>query len=239
MNKTTFAFATLVGVSAAQISMAATPVTPILTAQGTAAPAPALASAPVAPAPIAASAAAAAAAPARLAMPDGRPTLGQWEDLAERQAFKDQLAKLNGDNTQQGQQALIATPPAALRAPLSLDAAPKKPRRASDSCGEGNSACFYAVYGIHVDGGDNNYHGLMAIDGLIETVSKGKRFTTSRGSYTVRDISTRELTYVDQHGRLHTVPFSGEADEQADPAELKAEQKPMPGQPMMPGFMPR
>jgi hypothetical protein len=163
-----------------------------------------------------------------------RPTLGQWQDLAERQAFNDQSAKVNGSNNQPVQQQ-VSTPQAALHA-LSLDDAPKKPRRASDSCGDGNSACFYAVYGMHVDGGEDNYHGLLAIDGLIETVYKGKTFATAHDHYTLKRISTRELVYADSHGRPHTIPFSGEADEEADPADLKAVQKPTVGQPMMPSF---
>lgn len=168
---------------------------------------------------------------------DGRPTLGDWEDLANRQAFNDQSKKLNGDNGQQTQQPLQAALPPPPRMQQSPEAdAPKKPRRASDSCGDGDAACFYAVYGMHVDGGPDNYHGLLAIDGLVQAVYKGKRFVTSHGRYTVKEISTHELSYVDQHGRVRTVPFSGEADVQADPTELKAEQKPGLGQPPLFGF---
>ncbi|ACD21531.1 hypothetical protein [Paraburkholderia phytofirmans] len=171
---------------------------------------------------------------------DGRPTLGDWEDLANRQAFKDQSAKLNGDNGQQTQQPLQAALPPPPRMQQSQEAdAPKKPRRASDSCGDGDAACFYAVYGMHVDGGPDNYHGLLAIDGLVQAVYKGKRFVTSHGRYTVKEISTHELSYIDPHGRVRTVPFSGEADVQADPTELKAEQKPGLGQPPFFGFQQR
>ena len=171
---------------------------------------------------------------------DGRPTLGDWEDLANRQAFKDQSSKLNGDSGQQTQQPLQAALPPPPRMQQSQEAdAPKKPRRASDSCGEGDAACFYAVYGMHVDGGPDNYHGLLAIDGLVQAVYKGKRFVTLHGRYTVKDISTHELSYIDPHGRVRTVPFSGEADVQADPTELKAEQKPGLGQPPIFGFQQR
>ncbi len=164
-------------------------------------------------------------APAELSMPNGRPTLGDWEDLAEREAFKAQLAKLNSESGKSGQTALPPLP-GQLQAPgaQGTDYSPKKPHRANDSCNDIDTACFYAVYGMHIDGGDNNYHGLLAIDGLVEAVYKGKHFVTPHGRYTVRDISTHELAYADARGRVHTVPFAGEADVQADPTELKIEQ---------------
>ncbi|MEW6342963.1 MAG: hypothetical protein AB1704_20070 [Pseudomonadota bacterium] len=253
MNTITLALAAVIGIGLTHISLAASPATPGLSVPGlsnpamTTAPAvpaaPTLTSGSAATAPTTASvpaatsagpgttAAPAAAAPVQVGSTGTRPTLGQWQDLAERQAFNEQSAKVNGVNNQQQP----ATPPVALRA-LSLDDAPKKPRRASDSCGDGDGACFYAVYGMHVDGGEDNYHGLLAIDGLIETVYKGKSFATPHGHYTLKSISTRELTYADSRGRLHTVPFSGEADEEADSKELNTAQKPLTGQPMIQGF---
>jgi hypothetical protein len=259
MNKFTFTLVALTGFFSAQISHAASPATPGLSVPGLSSPA--TNTAPIVPQSPTTSGASAvvaqATAPVAAAASSGpgtaattgadalshaefigaRPTLGQWQDLAERQAFNEQSAKVNGAPNQLAQQnqQQAATPPVALRA-LSLDDPPKRPHRASDSCGDRDGACFYAVYGMHVDGGQDNYHGLLAIDGLIETVYKGKSFATPHGRYILTSISTRELTYADSHGRPHTVPFSGEADEGADPTELKAAQKPLASQPMIQSF---
>jgi hypothetical protein len=177
-------------------------------------------------APVAPTAGAATDSPSRASLPNGRPTLGDWQDLADRQAFSDQTKKLDGSDGKQAQnlppQPPAYTPP---HGPQPQDDTPKKPRRVNEAC-QGDGACFYAVYGMHIEGGPNNYHGLLAIDGLVEAVYKGKQFVTPHGRYTLKDISTHELSYADGRGRVHTVPFSGEADVQADPAELKADQKP-------------
>jgi hypothetical protein len=98
--------------------------------------------------------------------------------------------------------------------------APKK-ARASAACADDDSPCFYAVYGMSVDGKSNNFRGLLAIDGIVIPVYKGKKFATRHGTYKVSSISTSELTAIDAKGKAHTWLFAGDADLEADPEQLQ------------------
>ncbi|MDR8092968.1 hypothetical protein KPB05_36535 [Burkholderia gladioli] len=171
------------------------------------------------------------------------PTLGDWDDLSQREAFQARMKKLNEGS---GQSAVAAPlpggplPPALspTGAPQGLNAAgaaatePKK-SRASESCPDDNSPCFYALYGMSVDGGANNYRGLLAIDGVIVVAYKGKKFNTRKNAYVVQSISAQELVARDAKGRVRHWPFYGDADVAADAGQLRTQQA-TPMQPFSP-----
>ncbi|MDN7880132.1 hypothetical protein [Burkholderia aenigmatica] len=171
------------------------------------------------------------------------PTLGDWDDLSQREAYQARLKKLNEANSQPAAAAPLPggplppgmTPtgsPQAINAPAAAAPEPKK-QRASESCPDDNSPCFYALYGMSVDDGSNNYRGLLAIDGVIVVAYKGKKFNTRKNSYVVQSISSRELIARDSKGHVRHWPFYGAADVAADAGQLKS-QPATPGQPFSP-----
>jgi hypothetical protein len=151
-------------------------------------------------------------------IPDS-PTLGDWDALAQRKAYKEALKKVEGDDAKQSApsplpQNLGPLPP--LPAPSAAKDEPKKKERFSASCPDDNKPCFFSVYGMSMEGYGNNYRGLFAINGRVVPVHKGAKFN----GYTVTAISTHELTAVDAKGRTHVWPYAGDADLSPDPEEI-------------------
>lgn len=190
---------------AAPATLASMPLTVSSGATANAAPA-----APSAPAPV-----------AKAESIPNAPTLGDWDALAQRKAYKEALKKVEGDETKQTApsplplpQNLGPLPP--LPAPSAEKDAPKKKERFSASCPDDNKPCFFSVYGMSMDGVGNNYRGLLAINGHIVPVHKGAKFN----GYTVTAISTHELSVVDSKGRKHVWTYAGDADLAPDPDEI-------------------
>lgn len=158
---------------------------------------------------------------------DGRLTLGDWEDLAEREAFKkrtDTLASGQGNTAMPPLPGGQLPPLQAGAAPQAgaVDAKPAPKRRVSDACEDGVAICYYAVYGMNVEGVGNNYRGWVAVDGRVYPVHKGAHFR----NYVVDAISTRELLVTNtKTKKKQIVPYSGDADVAADPSEVQEKPK--------------
>jgi hypothetical protein len=150
------------------------------------------------------------------------PTVGDWDNLAQRKAYAAELKKLKPADSKEQQAPsplpqLGALPP--LPPPLpagSVQKEAKKKERFSPSCPDDGKPCFFSVYGMSIEGVGNNYKGLLAIDGRVVPVHKGATF----GRYTVADISTHELTAVDRAGKKYVWPYAGDADFSADPEKI-------------------
>lgn len=178
--------------------------------------------------------------PAVVGRAAGTPTLGDWEDLTQRQAYKKQMDELNGA-AQPAAGPMSQLPGGPLPMPGAVPPVaeardkPAPKRRISEACPADNSPCFYAVYGMNVEGVGNNYRGMVAIDGHVYPVQKGARFA----EFTVDSISVRELVVTDtKTKRKRTLPFAGDADVAADPAEVSEKTKPAAARPTMFGPLP-
>lgn len=165
-----------------------------------------------------------------IAAPDRRLTLGDWEDLGERRAYKAQLEKINGTAAAAATAAAPAAPamppmpalPQMIGHPGAMESVPEKKRpRFSEACPDDDRPCFFSVYGLSMEDGTNNYRGQLAIKGRLVPggVYKGKKFD----GYTVTEITGSELTVVDRRGRKHVWPLYSAGDYAADPKELTPE----------------
>ncbi|KVN48727.1 hypothetical protein WT12_08240 [Burkholderia territorii] len=87
------------------------------------------------------------------------------------------------------------------------------------------------MYGVHIDGGENNFRGQLAIDGRVVSVYKGKKFD----GYTVTDVSDSALTATKGRAR-YVWPLYAQGDFEADPRQLEAArpQAPTPAFPIVP-----
>ncbi|EML1601318.1 MULTISPECIES: hypothetical protein [Burkholderia] len=169
---------------------------------------------------------------------DRAPSLGDWEDLYQRKAYQAQLATLKGSEStvapQGAQQAMLPPlPPPNQQGIAQLGDAPEKKtnRRFSAACPDDNKPCFFSVYGVHVDGGENNFRGQLAINGRVISVYKGKKFE----GYTITDVSDSALTATKGRAR-YVWPLYAQGDFEADPRPLEAArpQAPTPGFPVIP-----
>lgn len=157
---------------------------------------------------------------------DRAPTLGDWEDLYQRKAFQAQVKALTsetspGPQTSQPamQAALPPLPPPQQRGAAQLTDAPEKKtnRRFSPACPDDNKPCFFSVYGIQIEGGENNFRGQLAINGRVVSVYKGKKFD----GYTITDVSDSALTATKGRAR-YVWPLYAPSDFEADPRQLEA-----------------
>lgn len=170
--------------------------------------------------------------------PDRKLTLGDWEDLGERRAYKAQLEKINGaaaaPATAPAAPPLPAMPPMPalpqmMGQPGMMQLVPEKKRpRFSEACPDDDRPCFFSVYGLSMEDGTNNYRGQLAINGRLVPggVYKGKKFD----GYTVTEITGSALTVVDKRGRKHVWPLYSAGDYAADPQELTPQRPAYPGQ---------
>ena len=165
----------------------------------------------------------------------GTPTIGNWEDLTQQEAFKkrqDELAS-NGLSNRAGQGPLpplqVVTSRPQGESQAGTADAPARKRRVVEACPD-DRPCFFAVYGVSVDGAGNNYRGLVAVNGTVHPVTKGTQFA----GYTVEAISARQLTVVSNRSkRRQHWPYVGGVDMTADHTDIPkasntAEARPQP-----------
>lgn len=152
---------------------------------------------------------------------NGKPSLGDWEDLSEREAYKARHDKLAKDEAKE-QQAIAPAqigPMPNLQPQAPLVPQPEKKRTVfSESCPDDDTPCFFAVYGLSLPDGTNNYRGRLALHGreVSGGVYKGKKFD----GYTVVAITGSSLTVTDKSGKKIEWPLRTANDYAADPTEL-------------------